>query len=333
MRQGLLEVCNSDAQVDRTEESSPPAAAERLTPSSPEQKHPRCLEREGPLVLNRLDTEIASFKTANGKDETATNIEVLVVRDDRDRKVLSAPLDESHLGAPLSKTSALISASSDTFGQNALAQPTELTVALEESESHIIPGRTASARKRESVALHNQAAAPVPDSTSSPNSVTNNPGELEPERSASLESVPLVNGLARSPSILHSAHQAAVLADSEPAKEKPDHGTPEPAMHAAVQAIQKLEQADDSQAFDNWLDELDAKLAAASALLDKAAEQKETMHKVEAEIAAAQKLAAERLKSEKKANPAIRTASDTNNELLLASRMFQKRRQQKRVGS
>ena len=99
-------------------------------------------------------------------------------------------------------------------------------------------------------------------------------------------------------SIHDAARKAAALADSDELK-KLDRGAPDKAIQAAASVLQGLDAADNRD-FDDWLDELDSKLAAASALLDRAAEEKEAMHKVEAEIAAAQKVAAERVERERK---------------------------------
>ncbi|HEY9683148.1 MAG TPA: AarF/UbiB family protein [Oculatellaceae cyanobacterium] len=98
-------------------------------------------------------------------------------------------------------------------------------------------------------------------------------------------------------SIHDAARQAAILADSEELKSKLKRPT-DKAIQAAASVMQNLEAAQEKD-FDAWLDELDAKLAAASALLDKAAEEKEALHRVEAEIAAAQQMAAERVAKER----------------------------------
>lgn len=98
-------------------------------------------------------------------------------------------------------------------------------------------------------------------------------------------------------SIHDAARHAAILADSEELKSKLKRPT-DKAIQAAASVMQNLEAAEEKD-FDAWLDELDAKLAAASALLDKAAEEKEAMHRVEAEIAAAQQMAAERVAKER----------------------------------
>jgi predicted unusual protein kinase regulating ubiquinone biosynthesis (AarF/ABC1/UbiB family) len=100
-------------------------------------------------------------------------------------------------------------------------------------------------------------------------------------------------------SIHDAARTAAIESDIVEMSKKLDNETKASTPQLSSSLAARLGQAPDDQDFDAWLDELDAKLAAASALLDKAAEEKEAMHKVEAEIAAAQKLAAERVAKER----------------------------------
>jgi len=103
-------------------------------------------------------------------------------------------------------------------------------------------------------------------------------------------------------SIHDAARTAAIKSDIGEISKKLDN-KPKPSSPQTSSSLSaRLGSAPDDKDFDAWLDELDAKLAAASALLDKAAEEKEAMHRVEAEIAAAQKLAAERVAKERTEN-------------------------------
>jgi predicted unusual protein kinase regulating ubiquinone biosynthesis (AarF/ABC1/UbiB family) len=103
-------------------------------------------------------------------------------------------------------------------------------------------------------------------------------------------------------SIHDAARTAAIKSDLGEISKKLDNKTKPSTPQTSSSLSARLGSAPDDKDFDAWLDELDAKLAAASALLDKAAEEKEAMHRVEAEIAAAQKLAAERVAKERTEN-------------------------------
>jgi hypothetical protein len=100
-------------------------------------------------------------------------------------------------------------------------------------------------------------------------------------------------------SIHDAARTDAIKSDIVELSPKLDNKPKVQAPNMSSSLAARLGTAPDDKDFDAWLDELDAKLAAASALLDKAAEEKDAMHKVEAEIAAAQKLAAERVAKER----------------------------------
>lgn len=112
-------------------------------------------------------------------------------------------------------------------------------------------------------------------------------------------------------SIHDAARTAAIKSDITELSNKLDNKNKLEAKQASASLSARLGPVPDDQDFDAWLDELDAKLAAASALLDKAAEEKEAMHRVEAEIAAAQKLAAERIAKERKEDH-IRSSSSAS---------------------
>ncbi len=100
-------------------------------------------------------------------------------------------------------------------------------------------------------------------------------------------------------SIHDAARKDAIKADIVSLPERLDNKLDERAPHLSSSLAARLGPVPDDKNFDAWLDELDAKLAAASDLLDKAAEEKDAMHRVEAKIAAAQKQAAERVAKER----------------------------------